>query len=345
MTQNNQKILKGFPPHIQLEYGIGRDKPTFFGVHMKPICNFRCRKCFIGEQKRLSGLLPVLETSEIKTIMNTAALVGVKAMGITGAGEPFLDNRITEIIKTANQLGFITIIPTNGSVLTKDLLEFLRDNNVTLVLSLDTADGDAFASMTGTKREVFDKVIENIMMAQDIYSGTREEIAIKGNSVSLHRIAIHMTMQGDNENEINKVRELVQKDTLFSISPLAEVGFAECTNTSAVSHIQAHTQIDNDLTEKHIVVCFDDNHNCDVCGFFKYGVDINFDGQLLLDAHAIDTRDLFKNIRDFEYDILAAYNYMIDQKDEFIRDWLSGFCPVRSPKLNDWIEKKRGLVL
>jgi len=311
MTHNNQMLLKGFPPHIQLEYGIERHKPTFFSVHMKPVCNFRCRKCFIGEQKKLNGLHPILSTSEIKSIMESAAKVGVKVMGISGAGEPFLDNRITEIITTANQLGFITTIPTNGSVLTRDLVQLLRDNNVTLVLSLDTTDGDAFASMTGTKRETFDKVVDNILMAQDVYSETLEEVTINGQSALLHRIAIHMTMQNDNEKEINKVRQLARKDTLFSISPLAESGFAQCANKPTA----LHTQIYSDLTEKHIVACYDDNYDCDICGFFRFGIDINFDGQLLLDAHAIETRDLFKNIRDFGYDITAAYIDMSVQKD------------------------------
>jgi len=337
MTHNNKVLLKGFPPHIHLAYGIERHKPTFFGVHMRPFCNFRCRKCFIGEQKQLYGPNPILSTSEIESIMNSAANVGVKVMGISGAGEPFLDTRITEIIRVANNLGFITIIPTNGSVLTKDLVQFLRDNNVTLALSFDTTDADVFASITGTNPDMFRKVLDNILMAQDVYSGTLEEVTINGEHALLHRIAIHMTMQNDNQAEIDKVRRLVGKDTLFSISPLAKAGFAQHTNKSD------DLQTDKNITERHIVVCFDERHECDICGFFRYGIDINFDGQLLLDAHAIETRDLFGNIRDFGYDIASAYSDMDNQKDEFVRNWLEGFCPVRSPRLNEWIGKKRGL--
>lgn len=103
-------------------------------------------------------------------------------------------------------------------------------------------------------------------------------------------------------------------------------------------------ELNKDLTEKHIVICYDNEHSCDVCGFFKYGIDMNFDGQLLLDAHAIETRHIFKNIRDFKYDITAAYREAVEYKNEFIENWIDGFCPVRSAKLNDWINEKRGIT-
>ena len=338
-NNETKKILKGFPPHIQAQYGFNVDKPTFFGIHMEPICNFKCRKCFIGEQKKLYDVQPTLTMEEIKSIMKNAYNAGVKVMGITGAGEPLLDPRIKEIISESNRLGFITIIPTNASVLTKELLEFLRDNNVTLSLSFDSTNCNTFTSLTGTNRQVFEKVLANVKMAQEVYANTMKEVIVNGQKVLLHRIAIHMTIQNENKDDIEEVRKIVKADTLFSLSPLAQTGFAQNTKKPKTSE-----ELNKDLTEKHIVICYDNEHSCDVCGFFKYGIDMNFDGQLLLDAHAIETRHIFKNIRDFKYDITAAYREAVEYKNEFIENWIDGFCPVRSAKLNDWINEKRGIT-
>jgi hypothetical protein len=54
-----------------------------------------------------------------------------------------------------------------------------------------------------------------------------DEVILNGQKVSLYRIAIHMTIQNENKNDIEEVRKIVKKDTLFSLSPLAQTGFAK----------------------------------------------------------------------------------------------------------------------
>ena len=155
-----KKVLKGFPPHIKEQ--IKDNSPTFLGIHLKPVCNFRCQKCFIGEQKKLKNLEPTLSLTEIFKIMIKAKKSGIKVFGLTGAGEPLLDNRAKKIIKKANTLGFITHMPTNTSILNKKTIEFLKENNVTLVLSLDAVDKKLFIDLTQTNPKIHERVMENI---------------------------------------------------------------------------------------------------------------------------------------------------------------------------------------
>ena len=70
-------------------------------------------------KKKLKNLEPTLSLTEIFKIMIKAKKSGIKVFGLTGAGEPLLDNRAKKIIKKANTLGFITHMPTNTSILNK----------------------------------------------------------------------------------------------------------------------------------------------------------------------------------------------------------------------------------
>lgn len=68
-------------------------------------------------------------------------------------------------------------------------------------------------------------------------------------------------------------------------------------------------------------------------------MDINFDGQLLLDAHAINTSKVLPNIREFNLNIQKAFDFILPIKKDFIKNHLEGFCPVRSKGLNKWLKK------
>jgi MoaA/NifB/PqqE/SkfB family radical SAM enzyme len=329
--QKRIKILKGFPQY----YDHKEDSPTYLGIHLSPICNFKCEKCFIGSQKKLLGLKEKLSLQEIYKIMRSGKKQGVRAFGLTGAGEPFLDNRIKKIISYSKKLGFLTYIATNASLLNRELLIFLKEKDVTLIMSLDSLNLEKFVQQTKTNTKIYQQVIKNISLAQEIYKNTK--VFDKEKNLEIYRLAIHMTVSKKNINDILQIRKIITKDTLFSISPLANEGYAK-----------KHFKEDDYLkinSEEHIVKIKDPITGRNICGFFRYGVDINFDGQLLLDAHAIESRVVFLNIRDLNYDVLKANNYLKPIKIDFIKNQLDGFCPVRSKNLNKWIKNNKKEVI
>jgi len=327
MNQELTKVLCGFPQLLEHT----TEHPTYLGVHLSPICNFRCKKCFIGSQEKLIGLSKTLTLSEIYKIMKSGKDAGIKGIGLTGAGEPLLDNRIKKIIVHANKLGLFTYLVTNASILDKETIELFRDNNVTMLLSLDTLDPNKFIDFTHTSKKVHKKVIENIMLAQKIYKNTKR--IDKERNMEIYRLAIHMTVSKKNIEDIPSINKIIKKDTLLSISPLASEGYAK-NNFNKGDYIKKLN------TEKHIVKIPDPITGQDICGFFRYGVDVNFDGALLLDAHAIETRKVLPNIRDLDLDVQKAHNYLQPIKEEFINNYLDGFCPVRSKNLIKWIKDK-----
>jgi MoaA/NifB/PqqE/SkfB family radical SAM enzyme len=327
--QKTNQILKGFPQY----YNHKEENPTYLGIHLSPLCNFRCEKCFIGSQKKLIGFKEKLSLQEIYKIMRSGKKHNVKAFGLTGAGEPFLDVRIKEIVNYSKKLGFLTYIATNASMLDKDILFFLKKKDVTLILSLDSLDSKKFITQTNTNKNVYKKVVENILLAQEVYKDTK--IINTKKNLEIYRLAIHMTISKKNIEDIPEIKKIIKKDTLFSISPLANEGYAK-------KYFKKEEYLKDLKSEEHIVKIKDSITGQNICGFFRHGIDINFDGQLLLDAHAIESRVVFSNIRDFNYDILKAHNYLKPIKLEFIKNYLDGFCPVRSKGFKKWIENKKG---
>ncbi len=70
---------------------------------------------------------------------------------MSGTGEPFVDKNVHEVIKISNENALITIMATNVSVLNRDLIIFLKDNNVTVAISLDTTAPNRFAERKSGK--------------------------------------------------------------------------------------------------------------------------------------------------------------------------------------------------
>jgi len=68
----NKNILRGFPENM-----VEDIKPIFFGIHLKPICNFRCEKCFIGDMTKLQKE-DILDIDEIKKIILSGKKNGFK---------------------------------------------------------------------------------------------------------------------------------------------------------------------------------------------------------------------------------------------------------------------------
>lgn len=109
----------------------GRDIQEFFGVEplmstsirVTKKCNLRCKHCYadggFGDFKN------EMSTEEIKNILAQLEEMGVSEVFFTG-GEPFTRNDMMEILECANQLGFNTLISTNGHFITEELVERLK---------------------------------------------------------------------------------------------------------------------------------------------------------------------------------------------------------------------------
>ena len=87
-------------------------------------CNYNCLHCFNAKDNR--PLMAEMSADQIRSLLKEAAAAGVQAVLLTG-GEPLLHKDFREIIREVYRLDmFIHEINTNGSLLDRDTIQFLR---------------------------------------------------------------------------------------------------------------------------------------------------------------------------------------------------------------------------
>lgn len=124
--------------------------------HLWEPCNMRCKFCFATFQDVKQTILPKGHLPEVEAleVVKKIAAAGFEKITFAG-GEPLLCKWLSNLIKTAKQLGMTTMLVTNGSKLTD---EFLIDNKPYLdwiALSVDSLEDESNIkigrSITGKK--------------------------------------------------------------------------------------------------------------------------------------------------------------------------------------------------
>lgn len=97
-------------------------------------CNMRCKHCFVKKQTDF------LSTNIIKKVLNT--LVDEFGLFIVyyTYGEPLLATNFYEVAEYADKLGLVQILMSNGSLITENEIEKIKNANISQVyISLDSA--------------------------------------------------------------------------------------------------------------------------------------------------------------------------------------------------------------
>jgi radical SAM protein with 4Fe4S-binding SPASM domain len=115
-------------------------------LHLTTACNMHCSFCGAWEYGKAQAFLPLTKAKEALTQGRTA---GYKITTLTG-GEPTLHPDYTEILQYAHQLGYWTVVTTNGLRLTEEMLEAYRQCKTLVRISLHTMHADRHAALTGT---------------------------------------------------------------------------------------------------------------------------------------------------------------------------------------------------
>ena len=118
-----------------LEFEMRDEEASVLQIHMTEACNLRCTYCshFLNPKKG-SG---ALSDDEIEMLLGRIRELPEDGTLILHGGEPFLQAETTLLFAEASPC--TAVIFTNGTLLTREMLDRLRDTNALLLLS---ADGD-----------------------------------------------------------------------------------------------------------------------------------------------------------------------------------------------------------
>jgi MoaA/NifB/PqqE/SkfB family radical SAM enzyme len=288
---------------------------------MPPQCNYNCVGCFSTRRNRSSG--ESLSLEETFELIDQARELGISAIEISGEGEPLMQReRLEEIIDHANNQGIITTLFTNGSLLTRDFIDYIAERNCSLAISLDYLDRELFDENI-CNRHAFDDVMRNIEYARDVFSRYIEE----ENGYRVMRFAIHSILDSTSINQIPAIRDFCREDIFYSVAPYANI--IEQPELELSDEVILDTI--NQYSDGSLIVSESAANEVGfpVCGTFFYGIGITHEGEILFDAHAFDTRGMIGNIRNC--DLRELIHRQRCMRDRFYQNGASHYCPLRDP--------------
>ena len=137
--------------------------PLGGGIELTPVCNFRCRMCYVRktpEQLAKEGraLMPWQKWLELAQQCKEA---GTLYLLLTG-GEPFLYPGFRELYTELHKMGFLLSVNTNASLIDEETVAWLKQYAPTrLNITLYGASRETYGKICGNP-DAFDKVVRAI---------------------------------------------------------------------------------------------------------------------------------------------------------------------------------------
>ena len=330
------KVLAGSPYWLERVKGLDlaararQGQLSHLLLNQPPVCNSHCRRCFMPEHRR-NSTYRALSAEESFQLIDEASKAGMLCMEISGEGEPLLSKELRRIIDYAHDRGLTTTLITNGHAIKEALVNFLAERDVTLVVSLFSLEKEKYEHDNGVPGS-FERIVRNLKMAADRFSPlTRFD-----NGVAVYRMAVHATAQVDNQGDLFAIREFCATNGIFfSVAPLADSG-----NGGAIRDLMLSNGGANDataLSDNSIILSQTSASDVgrEVCGTCLYGLNIGYEGSLLLDVHSgYELEGRLGNIRTHSIKELIATQQRLAP---FLFHSIKGFCPVRDPEWPDFL--------
>lgn len=321
-------IIKGSVEYFNKIKGLtfGKDKLDFININLPPICNYSCEKCLVG--KRSKERRNYLKLDELKKLILSAKSLGAKIVTFTGEGEPLLITYFRDLVEFNTEQGLLTLLASNGSLLTEDMTNFLVKNNVTILLSLDSLRKDRYEKMCNVN--TFDAVFRNIAYARRKFDEVSELI----DNYKIVRFGIHATISSRNVDEIEELENFCGGDMGFSSGIIGEIGNAKDCKGLIITEENIKQKV------KKTYFLMAQCQGKDICAQFLYGIDIGADGKILLDAHALNPEGVIvEDIRKYDYDLGRILPLVKDVKRKMFLE-TEVYCPIiRSKNYENFVKK------
>jgi MoaA/NifB/PqqE/SkfB family radical SAM enzyme len=333
-----KKLLKGRPDYFILKNeGLNREKPLYLLLNLETGCSYRCPKCALsGERKKDRNTALSLE--QRNSIISTAKEIGVKSLVIAGLGEPTEHfPMVRNIIESAHQQALTTILFSTLNGLTVQTAEFLRDHDVSVILSLDSLDTKNYRKLTGNGD--LEKVLGNVDLLRQIYRGSVSMLEDK----TLVRLGINTTIVEWNKEELDAISKFAGEDMQFIVNPPMKRGrfLREALWKNLIG--DSYEELSR-LAKERSETGGNSTISDGVCGYFGRGINADTDGELMSCVYAGESVDVIQRnalemsgnqLLDFYREIRSKY-HAFTEKLGYVPP-----CPVRHPAFSDYLKSLR----
>lgn len=342
-------MLQGSPDYLDT-LACGDENFLYLTINIPTACPRRCPQCALStwcETKTNDSSLTVTERNDAVV---KAAEAGAKFVVIIGNGEPLwqpADGRpgfkelVYPVITKAQTLGMGTIMFSTLSVnISLKQMEVLRDNNVSVFVSLHSLDVDKYRKATGNGD--LSVVLANIELLRAVY-GENEEIG--GREVT--RLAVNTTVTCLNQGEIGTIKEFAHAHGMqFICNPLMATGLAENAHVWKML-VGSGT---NYAEQARLATKYSDTHGQSSirdgrCSYGFRGIAVDIDGTMMLCGYAPGPKDVMPNVKDMSMEALTALHRSIQSCWERCESKGCMHCITRSDtkgKLEKLVQQELG---
>lgn len=137
-------------------------------VRIKPTnaCNQRCRYCsYLNEDMQIGRHMEKRDRipwGKMKEVIDDCVAMGVKAVTLSGGGEPLFYSHITETLRRLSESPLSFAMLSNGSLLKGEPAELMARHATWLRISIDGWDNPSYSRYRGVKEGMFDTVMDSI---------------------------------------------------------------------------------------------------------------------------------------------------------------------------------------
>ena len=168
---NPYSSLKIFHHKDALDYlaqGVHRS-PIYVLLNPTNICNHHCAYCTYGagntkektENRNSIDYRDMIPWDKFQEIITDMGHMGVKAITLSGGGEPLTYPHIKEAVELIKKNGLDFALITNGQLLKNDIAEAFYSAKW-IRISLDASRASTYASLRGISQKSFQQVCDNI---------------------------------------------------------------------------------------------------------------------------------------------------------------------------------------
>lgn len=327
-------LLKSSAQYLHRLRKISEKSVNYVMLNFPFKCNYNCLKCCNLRNLIRSRVLAKRYTSctmsfeEIKEALLKikSAFPELGVLAIAGEGEPMLAENFKRVVALANEMGIIPYIFTNGSLLDHEMVDFLAENNASLIISIDSLISEKYDEYVSVKG-AFAELMENLPYLRERFA--KNSFCIGESKVV--SLAVNMVLNNDNHNQINSFREFCGDDIVFVVNEPINIGLAHqyWDKFSGTMDIE----LDEGVSYPLGTVAPGEE-----CSYLRNGISIGSGGQILACAYALDTHLLFGNIR---WDNPAKLRKKIMMEvDNFYAKCGKARCILRHSDYQKFIERK-----
>lgn len=178
-------------------------------IELTTACNLKCCHCYVQDRSNKT-CIKYLDKGLAKKVIDEALELKAVSITLTG-GEPLLHPDVFDIAKFIKQKGFFLTLKTNGTLITKDNVKYIKKQFDHIILTRYGCSKSIYETVTGIPGS-YDKYLQALELLQT------SKISYKENSVLLN----------ENECEIDEFLERTSMlDAYISVN---------CDNKYALNH-------------------------------------------------------------------------------------------------------------